>query len=329
MNVLLYEKTDASCEAALVEDGSLVEFFPFPDSALPAVGQVYLGQCARVMKSLQAVFVRLDGKNEYITFRPSQVLDGSWDMELGARDLVRLHKVAYAPAKPDFDRFTDAVLIRGPAQFPGLYAWEKGMKLSSLQKLASIVLDTNQVYADIHRPLPGGKSQLITFAPREVAEGLFDLELMPKDTLSFYSMATMEEAKAEARETPIVQAPVGESGFVGGGLVSGAAPGAMPSAGGAQALGATTGPAASGSSALAALVPGAAGAVVGEGLPGDGQSIHQWPACPGRWAVAGPRLTQASPRVKRRRKTPGPPGSSMTGLQGSPRSGMSIQGMAS
>lgn len=205
--------------------------------------------------------IRLDGKNEYITFRPSQVLDGSWDMELGARDLVRLHKVAYAPAKPDFDRFTDAVLIRGPAQFPGLYAWEKGMKLSSLQKLASIVLDTNQVYADIHRPLPGGKSQLITFAPREVAEGLFDLELMPKDTLSFYSMATMEEAKAKARETPVVQAPVGESGFAGGGLVSGAAPGAMPSAGGAQALGATTGPAASGSSALAALVPGAAGAV--------------------------------------------------------------------
>ena len=59
MNVLLYEKTDTSCEAALVEDGSLVEFFPFPDSALPAVGQVYLGRCARVMKSLQAVFVRL------------------------------------------------------------------------------------------------------------------------------------------------------------------------------------------------------------------------------------------------------------------------------
>lgn len=75
MNVLLYEKTDTSCEAALVEDGSLVEFFPFPDSALPAVGQVYLGRCARVMKSLQAVFVRLDGK--YEGFLPFQEAAGA------------------------------------------------------------------------------------------------------------------------------------------------------------------------------------------------------------------------------------------------------------
>ena len=167
--------------------------------------------------------VRQDGKNEYITFRPLEVLNGSWDFTLGPRDVVRLHKVAYAPEKPDFDRFTDAVLIRGPVQFPGLYAWKEGMKLSTLQKQASIILDTNQVYADIMRPLPGGKSQLITFAPREVAAGIFDLELMPKDTLQFYSMAAIEEAKRKARETQIVQAPAGESGLIAGSTLGEAA----------------------------------------------------------------------------------------------------------
>jgi protein involved in polysaccharide export with SLBB domain len=191
--------------------------------------------------------IRPDGKNEYITFRPSEVLEGSWDMELGARDVVLLYKVAYAPEKPDFDRFKDAVMVRGPVQFPGLYAWKEGMKLSSLQKLASIVLDTNQVYADIHRPLPGGKSQLITFAPREIAEGVFDLELLPKDSLSFYSMATMKEAKAIANQTRIVQAAAGETGMPAGGI------------GGESA----TGAAAAGSSALAASSTGATGAVAG------------------------------------------------------------------
>jgi protein involved in polysaccharide export with SLBB domain len=172
--------------------------------------------------------IRRDGKNEYITFSPSEVLDGSWDLELGARDIVRMHKVAYAPENPDFDRFKDAVLINGPVQFPGLYAWKEGTKLSSLQKLASIILDTNQVYADIMRPLPGGKSQLITFAPREVAEGVFDLELMQKDTLRFYSMAEMKEAKAKAREAPVFQLPVGETGLVAGGTTVGASTSAMP-----------------------------------------------------------------------------------------------------
>jgi hypothetical protein len=62
--------------------------------------------------------IRLDGK----TNTSPSGLPKYWTVlgyGVGRRDLVRLHKVAYAPAKPDFDRFTDAVLIRGPAQFPG------------------------------------------------------------------------------------------------------------------------------------------------------------------------------------------------------------------
>jgi protein involved in polysaccharide export with SLBB domain len=211
--------------------------------------------------------VRLDGKDEYITFRPSEVLEGLWDMELGSRDILRLHKIAYAPEKPDFDRFKNAVLINGPVQFPGLYAWKEGMKLSSLQALASIVLDTNQVYADIVRPLPGGKSQLLTFAPREVAAGDFDLELMPKDSVRFYSMAAMEEAKAAAREKPVVQTPVGEAGLVAGGAAGDTAAvagisgiSAMPPPAGAAAAGtAQTGNAAASGSGAAGL-PGSVSA---------------------------------------------------------------------
>src|SRR5690606_3677636 len=57
--------------------------------------------------------LRADGKNEYLTFRPSEVLDGSWDLDLDAADKVRLVKVGYNPAEVDLDRFTDAVRLTG------------------------------------------------------------------------------------------------------------------------------------------------------------------------------------------------------------------------
>ena len=139
--------------------------------------------------------LKTDGKNEYVTFRPSEVLDGSWDFDLGARDHIRLMKVGYAPAKPDFERFSAAVQVTGPVQFGGLYAWREGMKLSSLLALAQPALETNQFYGEIVRPLGGTKVEYQTFAPREIASGAFDVILRARDSVKLYTTAPTPTAK--------------------------------------------------------------------------------------------------------------------------------------
>jgi hypothetical protein len=135
----------------------------------------------------EIVRMRADGKNEYYTFRPSEVLAGTWDFELSSRDTVKLVKVGYTPEKPDFDHFADAVMVSGPVQFSGLYAWREGMKLSDVQSLAKPLMEINVVYAVINRPMTGGKTQYITFAPREIDSGIFDIGLNARDTIQYYS----------------------------------------------------------------------------------------------------------------------------------------------
>ncbi len=149
--------------------------------------------------------LKSDGKHEYLTFVPLDLASGMYDLELSARDTIKMVEVGYSPAMPDFDRFSNVVKVSGPLLFSGLYAWKDGMMLSSLQKTAGLVLDTNQVYADIQRPLPGGKTQLLTFAPREVEAGIFDIRLSPKDSIHYYSMAAVAEAKKKAEEAQVVQ----------------------------------------------------------------------------------------------------------------------------
>ncbi len=77
--------------------------------------------------------LKADGKNEYLTFRPAEVLSGAWDFEVGPRDQIKLVKVNYRPETPDFDRYPEAVLVTGPTQFSGIFAWKKSMKLSAIQ----------------------------------------------------------------------------------------------------------------------------------------------------------------------------------------------------
>ncbi len=131
--------------------------------------------------------LKADGKNEYLTFRPGEVISGEWDLALGPRDQIRLVTVNYRPEMPDFDRYPEAILVTGPAQFSGIFAWKKSMKLSSVQAMVKPLLIMNQVYAEIVRPLKGGKKQTITFAPREVGSGVFDIELQPRDIIQYYS----------------------------------------------------------------------------------------------------------------------------------------------
>jgi protein involved in polysaccharide export with SLBB domain len=152
--------------------------------------------------------LKADGKNEYITFRPADILAGTWNFDLGPRDVIRLVKVGYSLEIPDFDRFDTAILLKGPVQFSGLYAWKEGLDLASIQKTAKPILDTNQVYAEIIRPLPGGKQQTITFAPREVDSALFNTDIQPRDTVRYFSLS---EAASKAKAAMLEQGEAGES----------------------------------------------------------------------------------------------------------------------
>jgi len=131
--------------------------------------------------------LRADGKNEYVTFRPGDVLSGAWDLELASRDVVNFVKVGYAPEKPDFDRFANAVEVKGPVQFGGMYAWQEGMSLSVLLKLAKPKLETNQFYAEIVRAGENGRSEYLTFSPRDVMSGAYDMGLKAKDVVRLYT----------------------------------------------------------------------------------------------------------------------------------------------
>ena len=208
-----------------------------------------------------AEIVRLknDGKNQYLTFRPSKVLDGTWDLSLGPRDMIMLLKVGYAPEKPDFDRFIDVVQVKGPVQFAGLYAWRPGMTLSELQTAASIVLETNQVYADITRPLSGGKNQVLTFAPREVASGEFDANLLARDVVCFYSINAVKAEVQTLSKTEPTSTNGGDAGVpTGAGMVAGAqGAGAVGATGAAVAAGAVGAPSSGIAMNGAAMVPGA------------------------------------------------------------------------
>ena len=156
--------------------------------------------------------LREDGKHEYVTFRPGEVLSGSYDIELGSRDVIRLVKVGYVASSNDVERFRDVVSIEGPVEFVGSYAWREGMSLRSLVSLAKIKLEANGVYAEVVRPLGGGKYEYVTFAPREVVRGEYDIVLKAMDKVMLYTTVAPKVAHTaqSAMEVQIIEAPTGE-----------------------------------------------------------------------------------------------------------------------
>ncbi len=131
-----------------------------------------------------------EGVYEYETFNPTDLIEGKYDTELNGRDVIRFVASEYLPAKPDFDKFPETVALYGPAKYKGLYAWKSGLKLGMLLKSAEVLLDANQYYAEIVRPLGGGKNEYLTFAPREVLAGTFDMELRSSDSVKLVSYAS-------------------------------------------------------------------------------------------------------------------------------------------
>jgi len=104
--------------------------------------------------------LKADGKNEYVTFRPGEVLSGAYDLELGPRDMIRLVKVGYVAPAGDVERYGAGGDGGRACGIAGSYAWQEGMSLSVLLKLAKPRLETNGVYAEIVRPLGGGSRSM-------------------------------------------------------------------------------------------------------------------------------------------------------------------------
>jgi protein involved in polysaccharide export with SLBB domain len=179
---------------------------------------------------------RVDGKNEYYTFRPGEVIEGKWDIVLTGGEVIRLVGVGYNPEKPDFDRFRDAVQVTGPVQYAGLYAWREGMKLSEVVKLAKLNIAANRYYGEIVRPVGGGRNEYLTFAPREVERGEYDLELRAKDQVRVYGPLPGVSKKAgegQGEGAPsVAPAGGGEGGGEAGQAAGAAQAGASVPAGG-------------------------------------------------------------------------------------------------
>jgi polysaccharide export outer membrane protein len=87
----------------------------------------------------------------------------------------------------------NAILLDGYTPYPGLYEFKPGMMLSELLTPDLFFLDTNMDFALITRQYPPGTPpKYITFAPKDVLNRTYDLELKPADTITFYKIGDVK-----------------------------------------------------------------------------------------------------------------------------------------
>jgi len=87
----------------------------------------------------------------------------------------------------------NAILVNGYTAYPGLYEYKPGMKLSELLTPDLFFIDTSMDFALITRQFPPGTPpQYITFAPKDVFEKKYDIELKPADTVTFYKLGDIK-----------------------------------------------------------------------------------------------------------------------------------------
>ncbi len=124
---------------------------------------------------------------KYITFAPSDVLSGKFDLELKPFDRITLFKLGF-PKQIDFNRFKDAFVLEGEIKYPGVYAYRKGMKLSQVLNSDLLTLNTNLYYAEVDRrdPRTLEVTKIEKFAPIDVLQGKSDVEIHKLDVIKFY-----------------------------------------------------------------------------------------------------------------------------------------------
>ena len=123
---------------------------------------------------------------KYITFSPEEVLLKETDIDLIPSDRIILYKFGQIK-DVNLNIVKDVVLLKGEIKYPGVYAYRKGMKLSDVLDETQLLVDTNIYYGEIKRiESPGKPPKYIVFSVKDIIDGIDDIVLKPRDTITFY-----------------------------------------------------------------------------------------------------------------------------------------------
>jgi len=75
--------------------------------------------------------------------------------------------------------------VSGQVRYVGPYARTPGLKLSDVVTADQILETTNLEYAELTRLNADGSYRYLTFAPKDVLEKKYDLELQARDAIRF------------------------------------------------------------------------------------------------------------------------------------------------
>ena len=128
-----------------------------------------------------------EGKyTQYLNFVPKDILEGKDNINLKPMDIVRFYQFGDIK-KVNFNKFKNAVIVKGQIKYPGVFTYKKGMKLSYILNNNELLVDTNIYYGEIVRKeFPDLKYEVINFSPKDILEGKKDIELKPMDEITFY-----------------------------------------------------------------------------------------------------------------------------------------------
>ncbi len=143
---------------------------------------------------------------QYINFVPKDIIEGKTNIELKPTDIVRFYQFGDIK-KVNFNKFKNAVIVKGQIKYPGVFTYKEGMKLSYILKNNELLVDTNIYYGEIVRKeFPDLKYEVINFSPKDIIEGKTDLELKPMDEITFYPKWVFEpvQISGEVKNAQIV-----------------------------------------------------------------------------------------------------------------------------
>jgi polysaccharide export outer membrane protein len=124
---------------------------------------------------------------KYITFSPKKIINKKNDITLMPADKIYLFKYNFTDI--DLLKIKNVVILKGNIKYPGIYAFEKGLKLSEILTPQQFTTNTNRNFAVIKRIYPYGEPpKYITFSPDEIFEKKKDIVLMQGDTVTFYNL---------------------------------------------------------------------------------------------------------------------------------------------
>ncbi|WP_457679904.1 SLBB domain-containing protein [Thermovibrio sp.] len=124
--------------------------------------------------------------NQYLELLEGNLTDKKFiNQKVKDGDIVLIREVLTVPQ--------NAILLEGYTPYPGLYQLKPGMKLSQLLTPDLFFTDTNLDFALIIRQYPPGTPpKYITFAPKDIFQKRYDIELEPSDRIIFYKLGEVK-----------------------------------------------------------------------------------------------------------------------------------------